>query len=207
MNKISITSFQPPYREKLGEVKVSNLSQEEYERIQGFVHGQSWMTVKNGRLVFQGIFAPLPDPVEDKEMVPFWCREDPREHMMQKEIFNHERMEFPFAAHIVIQHICAYEYTPENYKKEADTLTRYGFAQMRSRRRNDGQFWEIWFLPGIWAAQEELRDVIKVAELKITDHKKREKIGLEAAIEFLRQNVKFGSLEVSVQKLAMVPND
>lgn len=207
MDKIRITSYQAPFREKLGEMKISNLSQEEFERFQGLIHGQNWMSVKDGRMVFRGIFAPLPDPVEDQEMLPFWNREDARMHMMQKEIFDQERMAFPFAAHIVIQHLCGYEYTPENYKKEAEKLVRYGFAQMRSRRGNDGQFWEIWFLPGTWAAQEELRDVVKLSEFKTVDPAKKGKGGLEAAVEFLRQNVKFGSLEVSIQKLAMVPND
>lgn len=207
MDKIRITSYRLPYKEKLGEINVSNLSQEEHERFRGFIHGQNWMSVRGGRLVFRGIFAPLPDPVEDKDMLPFWNKEDTSAHMMQQEIFDQERMIFPFAAHIVIQHLCGYEYTPENYKKEAEKLSRYGFAQMRSRRGNDGQFWEIWFLPGTWAAQEELKDAIKLAEIKITDHKEKEKVVLEAVIEFLRRNVKFGSLEVSIQKLAMVPRD
>jgi hypothetical protein len=211
MDTIRITSTLHPHKEKPGAITVSNLSKEETERFVGLIHGQNWASVKDGRLVFQGIFSPLPDPVLDEEMLPFWFPQGSGAYTAQKEVFDKERMAFPSGAHIAIQSLCAYDYTPKNYKKEAGKLESYGFSQMRSKRGKDGHFWEIWFLPGTWAAKGDLAEAIQLADLKARgkglEHTKKEKACLDAAIDFLRRNVKFGSLEVAVQRLAMVIDD
>lgn len=210
MDKVRIVSSRCSHGENSA-VEIGNLTVEEAKHAEGLINGQNWMSVENGRPIFRGKFAELPDPIQDENMLPFWRKVTPEEGHLQQEIFDPEMAEFPFAAHIVIQSLCGYGYTPENYRRESEKLASYGFVQMRSRRENDGRYWEIWFLPGTYAAKGDLEEVIKAAkhdaQMKRLDHKKDTKASLDAAIEFLRRHVSFGSLEVSVQKLAMVLDD
>ena len=76
-------------------------------------------------------------------------------------------------------------------------MTRWGFDCLRSKRGKKGRFWEIWYLPGFWRATEELKEAIDKAGKNTPERTK-------AAIAFLAKNAQFGSMDISVQKLAMV---
>jgi hypothetical protein len=96
----------------------------------------------------------------------------------------------------VVQHLCGYHWTPENYAREAEKLAGWGFECLRSRRLPGGQFWELWYLPGLWAARGGLRDE--------TDFPGGTEVAKAArAIRFLCKNASFGTLDVTAQRAAM----
>jgi hypothetical protein len=99
----------------------------------------------------------------------------------------------------MISHLCGHYYTKEGYKREADKLESYGFSCMRSRRGENGRFWENWYLPGVWCAKGDLAEKLK--PIKDSNEKTQE------AIRFLMRNVSFGSMDMTQQRAAMVTPD
>jgi|GEM_PF-904485 len=179
--------------------ELTGLNREECERLEAVTHGQCWVKVgEDGRLEFRDARKPLPEPVEDKEMLGFWSHTDPRRRKVQLQLLDPERD--PYCPHIVIQSLCGYHYTPENYEKEAGKLQSYGFECLRSRRGADGRFWEVWYLPGFWAARGEFKEVIDAVKSPPSKDGPR----LDAAVSFLCRHVSFGTLDASVQRAAMV---
>lgn len=182
-----------------GGISLKGFSPENLEKmLAAMTSGAYFVRVEKGELVAVPIWEKLPDPIEDKTMAPFWRKPetninpvDYEENYLSKEKFS--------SASISIQHLCGHNYSENGYKNEAQKLESYGFECMRSRRSTDGEFWEIWFLPGLWFAKGYLGKRLK----KITDEEKR----LEIALEILRQSVSFGTLDVSVQRLGMASPD
>ena len=78
----------------------------------------------------------------------------------------------------------------------------WGFECMRSRRGEDGKFWEAWYLPGDWAAKGELAKYIATLGPKIEWHEKTRLI-----CHWIAERVCFGSMEVAVQRMALANPD
>lgn len=179
-----------------GQVSIQGLEKEELEKVMAaMTAGAYYIKVKNGRLEAIPIWEKLPSPIEDDAMLPFWRKAKPEE-MAQTELFDEmtmtqERIDSPA---ISIQSLCGYYYSKEAYKLNAEKLTSYGFECLRSQRGIDAKFWEVWYLSALCTAQGELGDILKIAK----DEKKK----LEIALEFLRKKISFGSLNISVQKMA-----
>ncbi|EKE24906.1 MAG: hypothetical protein ACD_5C00359G0001 [uncultured bacterium] len=152
-----------------------------------------WVSTKGGRLEVAAKKKDLPKPTEDEEMLPFWRRQVPGSY--QLELFKVAVPKYSSPA-IIIQSLCGYNYTSENYKYTAELLESYGFECLRSRRGNDGKYWEVWILPGLWSAKGELEKALHGLDLG------SKKI-LERAIKFFCRNVQFGTLDVSFQRAAM----
>lgn len=117
---------------------------------------------------------------------------------IQTEMFDPDILQHERSWSIYIQSLCGYDYTDEGYQEEAAKLDSYGFIRLRSDIDENRNFIESWYLPGIPFAKGDLRDIL----MNETESGK-EKTGwrLERALEFLRKNVRFGTLDVSVQKL------
>lgn len=182
-----------------GKCTIENLTPEEIELIRGAIlGGHNWVRRgTDGRLEKVPSYVALPSPVEDAEMHPFWRHVNPTEAIRlveQVSLPGVERLSGQSPS-ISIQHLCGYYYTPESYKANGQRLESYGFQCLRSRRGGDGQFWEIWFLPGIWSAKGALKEAIEHRSAN-TDG-----IKLDRALEFLRVNVQFGTLDLCVQRL------
>lgn len=173
-------------------IEIGGLNDEELERMNGVLYGHYWITVREGRMVFEPTRQLLPAPEEDAEIAPHWRGRGQLKFFE----FDKKRMEKVFSPQITIQHLCGYYWSKEEYKKQADKLESYGFVCLRSRRGNDGRFWEIWYLCGLFAAKGKL-------ETTICDEKDDKK-KLDKTVSFLCQNCSFGSMEVSVQRAAMV---
>ena len=194
-----------------GRVEIANLTSPEVQAMEGVVNGQNWMAVQEGRLTFRDIFAPLPDPITDEKMLPFWRKaEDVKTHV-QDELFTQDERSYTGES-ITIQSLCGYYYTPENYQKEAEKLNSYGFTQMRSKRGSDGRYVEMWYLPGVWAAQGVLKEIKEEIEFRARKWEdplgeRRHKEVFETILEYIRTHVQFGSLECSTQRMAMVIDD
>ena len=137
-------------------------------------------------------------------MAPFWekpflSEEESLKLIHKNLVWDKESLESKYSSpSIYISGLCAYSYTKESYVKEARKLQSYGFECMRSRRESDGKYWETWYLP-LFCARGELA--------RRLNGKKDDKEKLDTAVEFLRYEVIFGSLSVSVQALAMSAPD
>lgn len=175
---------------------ISGLTEDELKRCTGVTRGQWWMRVEDGRLQFSSARKPLPAPTEDS-LLPHW-----REAALPQE--GEPRYQLTLfgdgdagaqTPSIIIQHLCGYNYAPEYYKEVADFLEECGFACLRSRRGDDGQFWEIWFLPGLWAAKARLREALYGVP---------EGERMQVAMRFLAEQSSFGALDIAIQRMCQV---
>lgn len=186
------------------EFVLEGVSSDEINVLMGsFKAGHNWVRRgDNGHLEHVSSYEELPNPVTDEEMHPFWEPIETQKVQVQLEMFSHMTTPDDYSKHssasIIVQHLCGYGYTKENYKRQAKLLESFGFECLRSRRGDDGKFWELWFLPGVWAAKGVLREAIDSSNYK------NQKLKTEVAVEFLRRNASFGTLDVSVQRLAQV---
>ncbi|EKE24912.1 MAG: hypothetical protein ACD_5C00358G0003 [uncultured bacterium] len=178
-------------------ISIGNLKPEEVERFEGAINDHLWVSAKSGRLEVVAKKKDLPKPTEDEEMLPFWRRQMPGSY--QLELFKVAVPKY-FSPSIIIQHLCGYNYTPENYKRTAELLEGYGFECLRSRRGNDAKYSEIWLLSGLWSAKGKLKEILQGSDSS-------SKKNLDKAIEFLCRNVQFGTLDVSFQRAAMTVPD
>lgn len=185
------------------EVNFNGLDTRELELMEGMENGHQWVTCKNGRLEAVPTYKPLPEPVQDEMMLPFW--RPPTEGVeTQLEMFPFEPMPSYSSPSITIQHLCGYNYSAENYRFQAALLQRWGFECLRSRRAPSGQFWEIWYLGSLWFAKEELKKAIDSAKIatEVTE-RSGERKKLRVAINYLCHNASFGTLDASFQRAAM----
>jgi|SaaInlLV_10m_DNA_2_1039722.scaffolds.fasta_scaffold00376_7 hypothetical protein len=174
-------------------IEFSNLQASEHAALKALLHGTAWVTVHKGRLKASPTFLPAPTPLEDPAMAPFW----PSMPIPDNTTIDMFPQEYEtYSPGFIIQHLCGYGYSPEGYKTEADKLTEWGFSCMRSQRGEDGQYWEMWYLPGLWAAKGRMRD-----ELKATPRDR--KAEADAVATFLCQNARFGTLDIKSQRAAM----
>lgn len=185
-----------------GQISLKGFSQEDLEKMEGCIlGGHSWMRVVDGEPRFVKSYKPLPDPIEDKHMLPFWRQstEEEEKHPINHELFNHESFGDYESPSILIRYLCPRNYSSERYLQVAERLESFGFQCMRSRRGDDGKYWEIWFLPGLFMAKGELKELVSGN----ADYKDK----LKKVLEFIRtdRSVYFGTLDVSVQRLA-IPN-
>ncbi len=174
---------------------ISGILEEDQERVTACLQaGAYWIRVRDGKLEIVESWEKLPDPINDEKMLPFW-RKPTEAETTQLELFEMGMVGEHDSPSISIQHLCGYDYSPENYRMQTEKLESYGFECLRSRRGLDGKYWEVWFLSGLWAAKGDLKE-------KIGSHKGKN--ALKTATSFLGQHVSFGTLDVSVQRLAMV---
>ncbi len=175
-----------------GKISLEGLNPQEVDQLQAMAWGHSWCMVVDGRLQTVSRWEPLPAPAQDETMMPFWQPSAPGPAQI-------ELCEVPvplgLQAGITIEHVCGYHYTPENYRTETTKLEEFGFECLRSRRRSDGRYWEMWYLPGLWSAKGRLKGTL----YGIKDPAQ----SIDEAVRFLCRNVQFGSLNVTWQRAAM----
>lgn len=186
-------------------ITVKGLQPDEVDKLTASMRGgHHWVKRgDDGRLETTPSYEPRPEPTEDLDMAPWWPN---REEIgnVQIEMFSPpelaDRLKYASPS-ISIQHLCGYSYTPENYRRYAHLLESYGFECMRSRRDSaSGQYWEVWFLPGLWVAKGDLAEAAPRSYKGDGDGTKQ----LNKAISFLCSHIAFGTLDVSVQRMAAV---
>lgn len=187
-----------------GTLTLSGIPEELFEKVEGVINGHQWMLVENGVPRFASARAPLPDPRVDDELLPYWQSDVQRQYRLEGLVFGNEERGY-HSPSFMVSHLCGYHYTPEKYREQAELLESYGFVCMRSRRGDDGQFWEIWYLPGAWAAKGALKErVTEVRTLATVDNlAKSTRRETDAVVAFLCRNASFGSLDVVIQRAAM----
>lgn len=177
-------------------IELAGLTPSEVKTMEGMVHGYSWARVVDGRFEFLPAHETPPAPTEDA-MLPEWRvpREGDGTEQYQKELFDPTVRFDTYTGSIIIQHLCGYFYTQDGYRRNAEFLERCGFQCLRSRRGDDGRFWELWFLPGLWAAKGPLENAI---------HSVPKEQQMDRAMEFFPKQVSFGTLDVASQRMCQV---
>lgn len=179
------------------EMHITGLSDLETTKIEGMLAGTRWVRVKNGRLQSTARYKKPPSPVDDPVIAPHWPQLDPVPAVqMDLQNISELNVKHAFTASLTVQHLCGYYFSKNNYLREARKLRSFGFTCLRSRRGRDGKYWEIWYLPGLWMSKGALKDVVKDGD-KFTRQ-------LSKVVSFMGHNCSFGTLDVSVQRLAMV---
>jgi hypothetical protein len=195
-------------------IEITGLTQEEADQLLSAVRGLSWFKVEEGRLKANPCHLPLPDPIHDEHMLPFWrqfSNIQAQGEFLEK-MFEDMSDDVIYMPHFTIQSLCGYNYTQENYAQESEKLLSYGFIQTRSKRGEDGHYWELWYLPGVWCVKGDLKEVVDgiTAKAKTWEDphgKRKDKECFNAVLEFLRRNISFGTLDISIQRLCMVMDD
>lgn len=163
------------------------------DAICGVVNGCQWFGVTDGKEQYVPRYKELPEPVDDEQMLPFAGRGRRYKH----EII--ERLTIGTFPHITIQSLCGYNYTPAIYRIEAKKLEQYGFICCRSKRGEDGCFWELWYLSGDYVMRGELEQFYKSLPSSMGINTKWHKV-----VDWLCKHVSFGTLDVSCQRACMV---
>lgn len=183
---------------------VENLTSNENEYLEGaLTHGSHWVRAdEGGRLLTHLVFKPFPDPVEDKLMHPHWRAPEAGEVKPTHEKDIHfEEMGAGSSPSYYISHLCGYGYSEEGYADQARKLESFGFIVMRSRRGKDGKYWENWLLLGNWAAKGRLKGEVERLDADAT---LTPELRIKGVRNFLCRNVQFGTLDMVVQRAAMV---
>jgi len=181
-----------------GEISLRGFIKDETAQFLGAIAGCSWVKVENGRLQVAPALEAPPAPARDETVMPHWLSENNKEGFTKRKIFGGRTNLTGYSPGIFIQSLCGYHWTHESYRHQVETLESFGFECMRSRRGVNGKFWEVWYLPGLWAAKGKFDSYLK--NLK-TKSKKRK---IEKAVDYLCHNVSFGTLDVVVQRAAMI---
>lgn len=185
-------------------LNIEGLTEKESERVfASMLAGHHWVRRgEDGRLQHVPSYEELPGPVTDDQMLPFW-RQPTEGETRQADLFGFDESTEAALKHaspsIYITSLCGYHYSAVNYQREAAKLTEWGFVCMRSPRDPDsGRYWEAWYLSGVWAAKGRLKDAIFNTKAGSNEEK------FKFMLDFLRCNASFGSLDVSMQRMAMV---
>jgi hypothetical protein len=183
------------------QVTLSHLTADELNAVEAMMLGLCWLRVTDdGRIERKDRFDEEPRPENDPMIPPSWYERTDWtgrvkiEYARTPDLPEEAKPTEGCCARITVQHLCGYNKTP--YKYEAGKMQSFGFECLRSRRGRDGRFWEVWFLPGFYAAAGGLKDALKGIEGEV------EKV--DRAIDFLCKHVSFGSLEVGWQRACMV---
>lgn len=175
---------------------------EEIDAIRQMIAGMIWLAYKNpgdgkGKLEVSDRFKPLPSPIDDPHIPPQWQSEIGLGNIPAEwapRIRETIPKDYGWALpHYYMSHIF-------NTKENIPKLQDWGFECMRSRRGADGKFWETWYLPGDWAAKGALREYIETLEHNMHWEQKTKLI-----CHWLAERIRFGTLDVSVQRMAL-PN-
>lgn len=183
-----------------GSLRIDHLSEEEMNKVLSADAGACFISFKNGTIEAVESFKDLPGPIDDELMFPFW-RKPHKDELAQLKMFEDhvfEKISEHDSPAIYIQSLCGYYYTKEKYKEYAEKLQSYGFECLRSKRGADAHFWEVWYLPSLWFAQGNLKAYLKEFEAILKNKSK----SIDLALKFLCDNVEFGSLSLTSQKLA-----
>ena len=174
---------------------------EEINAVRQMMTGTVWLTYTalsegKGRLEASDRFKPLPSPVDDPCVPPQWQSDiglGPIPAHWSPKIRDFKPKDFGWTSpHFYMSHI----FEP---KVNIPKLQDWGFECMRSRRGDDGKFWETWYLPGDWAAKGALKDFIEILG---KDEKHWEQKS-QAICHWLAKRVRFGTLDVSIQRMAL----
>jgi len=168
-------------------------TEEEANALTKMVSGLGYVACgREGMPLFAEKFAnvqPLPDPhlMQHFTPAPSTVAKYTREKGVDPEVVKSLDENDAFGISLYVEHICGYNYTPENYASSSRSLEALGFVCMRSPRGDDGRYWETWFLPGLWSGKGRLAGVKTV----------------EKALNIIIQDLRPGSISAVRQRMAL----
>lgn len=178
------------------EIAITGLTPREFEMFEGFLHGTQRIELnREGRLKSLPVYAEAPGPMRDPLLVDFWPLNPPP---YQLKIWKYDEIHDYSFPSLIMQHVGA---MGDDYRNQASTAISFGFQPLRSPRGLDGRYWEIWYLPFFEAAKGELAEHIKTLKGKPVSEQ------VTSVVQFLCRNVRFGTLNVDVQRAALVIED
>ncbi len=129
------------------ELHITAEGDEDLTALKNFLEGHQWVKLdENGKLINASIYRDTPEPEYDKDIGQIW-KEGPVELRRKSKKGDDDRSFY-------VQHLGGYS---GDRKKKAQRMVVAGFSVLRSRRGTDGLIWEVWYLPGAWAAKGEIR--------------------------------------------------
>ena len=127
---------------------------------EAMLNGVRWARVVKGKLVTAPVHKEPPTPVADPPIDACWPqpgREKPVQLRLNLDFDHRDPKEWGADKHksIYVQHLSGYG---DKYDQKVKVFEEAGFCCLRSRRGDDGQYWEIWYLSGAWAAKGPIKD-------------------------------------------------
>ena len=191
-----------------GKLEVAGLQDDEVATIRGSIlGGHSWIRRgSDGRLETVASYETLPEPFRDETMIPHWGEPIGENRPLQLQLFSffemHDSREMTTSPSFFITGLCPFDRDfKENYPLTVEALESFGFEALRSRRDTGGSYWVFWHLSGLWSAKGRLKEFIELNSDRDTSTERR----VHFALEYLKNNISFGSLELTYQRLC-TPN-
>lgn len=125
-------------------------TEKEMDALRRAMLGMAWLKCEEGTV--KTCEAPTPPFIVDKQLKFQWPL-DPTLSISYHEVPPINKIE---DGGIYVQHINGYD---DNYKECAKKMEEVGFECLRSRRKSDGQIWEIWYLCGDFFAKGPCKDM------------------------------------------------
>ena len=116
-------------------------------------NGMNWIRVNKRGTIIKVPALKVPKVQNDDEISPFFNHITQYFSDTSIRRLAHDRKNSDNPSYFV-QHITGYG---GEYNRRKDRMEAVGFECLRSRRGDDGKYWEIWYLPGAWAATGELK--------------------------------------------------
>jgi len=136
--------------DRIKEMTVSADKGETLAPLEAFFNGHKWIRMnEEGRLRQAPVYKKTPKPTFDQDTGPIWTKGPVKLRRRSEKGASIGGRSF------FVQHIGGYS---GNRKKKAQRMVLAGFSVLRSHRGTDGKCWEIWYLPGDWAAEGEIRN-------------------------------------------------
>ena len=143
-------------------------TKEDIVRLAGALqYGMKWIRMwPNGEIETSDVYAMPPSPIDDVELQNIWqfdplpegadvqmklLRDDPKMQEPKSEWSKKHRS-------LYLQSIQGYA-GRDAYVSRAKRLMEAGFICLRSRRGDDGKYWEIWYLPSPCCGRGPLKDM------------------------------------------------
>lgn len=162
--------------------------------VQGAINGSKWIRFVDDQLEVCDAFIP---PEEPDPMIP------PKRYHAKGNFIRFDIDEDRFQASKDGHHFPSFFLTgvgagAKDLDEARGQVQCAGFEYMRSRRGEDNKFWEVWYLPGLYQADNKFKEALDEVP---------QSAKLETAITWIINNLRFGSLEVTVQRAALCCDD
>ena len=155
---------------RVEELRVSANDGEDLTPLRSALGSGRWFRVgPGGKFEEAPYYNEPPKTVYDKDIEPIW-KEGPV-------ILRGKAKKREWSPSVYVQSIGGYTGGRE---KKAQRMIVAGFSVLRSKRGLDGECWEVWYLPGAWAAKGEI------------DGK-----DIKGILKWLRYKIKPGNIELS----------
>lgn len=186
-----------------GNFTLENLTAKEYDALESFLCGQSYVRVIDGRLHAYSAYEELPQPEADPIIGRHWRRDG-----TVKEFGGIPSTEGWHSPGIVLTGLGAgitdhvFGGAEAAHRRNQAKVEECGFVCLRSPRSEDGKYWEQWVIHSLTFAKGPLK---KHMDQFTGDRKLDWKRTVEEACRFLTCDlgINYGSLDITIQRWAL----